>query len=81
MLQKKDTDSFLGFSLRYFQVFLHKIGLSINLFAKNELFNHAGAAAFFFMVSIPPVFLLLIIAFDHFLVSYSQASEVLFGVR
>lgn len=65
--------------MRHFQVFLQKIGLSVNLFVKNELFNHAGAAAFFFIVSIPPVFLLLIIAFDRFLVSYTEASEILFG--
>jgi membrane protein len=59
-------------------VFLQKISLSVNLFVKNELFNHAGAAAFFFIVSIPPVFLLLIIAFDRFMVSYPEASEILF---
>lgn len=75
-----DADRFPTVVLKYFQVFLQKLGLSVNLFVQNELFNHAGAAAFFFMVSIPPVFLLLIIAFDHFLVSYSQASDVLFGI-
>lgn len=61
MFQNKDNDRFAYSFLRYFQVLPQKIGLSINLFAKNELFNHAGAAAFFFIVSIPPVFLLLLI--------------------
>lgn len=78
-MTQKNSSSFADFGLRYPQIFLQKIGLSINLFAKNELFNHAGAAAFFFIVSIPPVFLLLIIALDRFLVSYSEASRILFG--
>jgi membrane protein len=79
MPQNNNINNFSVSSLRHFQVFLQKIGLSVNLFVKNELFNHAGAAAFFFIVSIPPVFLLLIIAFDRFLVSYSEASEILFA--
>jgi len=43
----KDNDSFLNLIWRHFQVFLQKIDLSVDLFIKNELFNHAGAAAFF----------------------------------
>ena len=74
----KDPDSFSNFSWRHFQVFLQKISLSITLFVKNELFNHAGAAAFFFLLSIPPVFLLLLIAFDRYLVSYAGASAIFF---
>ena len=79
MPPNRKRNSFLDFSLKYFYVLLQKIGLSVNLFVKNELFNHAGAAAFFFIVSIPPVFLLLAIALNIFLVSYSEASQILFG--
>lgn len=74
----KDPDSFFNFFWRHLQIFLQKISLSITLFIKNELFNHAGAAAFFFLLSIPPVFLLLLIAFDRYLVSYAGASAILF---
>ena len=79
MPPNRKRNSFLDFSLKYFYVLLQKIGLSVNLFVKNELFNHAGAAAFFFIVSIPPVFLLLAIALNLFLVSYSEASQIFFG--
>lgn len=74
----KDNDSFFNLIWRHFQVFLQKINLSVDLFIKNELFNHAGAAAFFFLLSIPPLFLLLIIAFDRYLSSYSEASAFFF---
>ncbi len=74
----KDSDNLPNFILRHFQVFLQKISLSLHLFLRNELFNHAGAAAFFFILSIPPVFLLLLIAFDRYLVSYADASVIFF---
>ncbi len=78
MPQGKDNAHYTRSVLRCCQVFLQKTCLSISLFAKNELFNHAGAAAFFFIVSIPPVILLLVIALDHLLVSYTQVSAILF---
>lgn len=74
----EDSDNQPSFILRHFQVFLQKISLSLHLFFRNELFNHAGAAAFFFILSIPPVFLLLLIAFDRYLVSYADASVIFF---
>jgi len=74
----KDNDSFFNLIWRHFQVFLQKINLTVDLFIKNELFNHAGAAAFFFLLSIPPFFLLLLIAFDRYLSSYTEASAVFF---
>ncbi len=77
-MPSKDSDNLFNFILKYFQVFLQKISLSLHLFFRNELFNHAGAAAFFFILSIPPVFLLLLIAFDLYLVSYADASVIFF---
>ncbi len=74
----KDSDNLFNFILRHFQVFLQKISLSLHLFFRNELFNHAGAAAFFFILSIPPVFLLLLIAFNRYLVSYADVSVIFF---
>ncbi|MFC1825958.1 YhjD/YihY/BrkB family envelope integrity protein [Thermodesulfobacteriota bacterium] len=74
----KENDSYFKLIWRHFQVFLQKINLSVDLFVKNELFNHAGAAAFFFLLSLPPLFLLLIIAFDRYLSSYPEASAVFF---
>ena len=77
-MPSKDSDNLFSFTLRHFQVFLQKISLSLHFFYRNELFNHAGAAAFFFILSIPPVFLLLLIAFDRYLVSYADASVMFF---
>ena len=77
-MPSKDSDNLFNFILRHFQVFLQKISLSLHLFFRNELFNHAGAAAFFFILSIPPVFLLLLIAFDRYLVAYADASAIFF---
>ncbi len=74
MMRKKDTFRFFVFASKYLQVFLQKINLSIHFFLKNELFNHAGAAAFFFLLSVTPVFLLMLIAFDHYLISYPDVS-------
>ena len=62
-----------------FQIFLQKIILSINLFLKNELLNHAGAAAFFFLLSVTPIFLLLLLSLDHYLTSYPYISDNLFS--
>jgi membrane protein len=74
----KDNESFFDLIWRHSQVFLQKISLSVDLFIKNELFNHAGAAAFFFLLSIPPFFLLLLIAFDRYMSSYAEASAIFF---
>lgn len=76
----KDNDNFFDLIWRHFQVFLQKINLSVDLFIKNELFNHSGAAAFFFLLSIPPLFLLLLIAFDRYLSSYAGASAIFFEI-
>jgi membrane protein len=74
----KDNENFFDLTWRHSQVFLQKISLSVDLFIKNELFNHAGATAFFFLLSIPPIFLLLLIAFDRYMTSYAGASAIFF---
>ena len=78
MPARKSTDRFFKLIETHVQVFLQKIGLSINLFLKNELLNHAGAAAFYFLLSVTPVFLLLLIGFDRYLTSYPEFSMSFF---
>ncbi len=79
MMRRKDTYRFTVTTSEYLQVFLQKINLSIQFFLKNELFNHAGAAAFFFLLSVTPVFLLILIAFDSYLISYPDVSDNFFA--
>ncbi len=78
MPARNKTDRFFNVIETHVQVFLQKISLSINLFLKNELFNHAGAAAFYFLLSVTPVFLLLLIGFDRYLTSYPEFSMTFF---
>lgn len=78
MPAKKSTDGFFKLIETPVQIFLQKISLSINLFLKNELLNHAGAAAFYFLLSVTPVFLLLLIGFDRYLTSYPEFSITFF---
>ena len=69
----------LSFIWKHFQVFLQKIILSIHFFLRNELINHAGASAFFFLLSTTPVFLLILISFDRYLTSYPDVSNYFFA--
>jgi len=77
-MRKKNNNNVPKIIRKYFQIFLQKIILSINLFLKNELLNHAGAAAFFFLLSVTPIFLLLLLSFDHYLTSYPYVSDNFF---
>lgn len=79
MMREKDIDGFFKFIWKHFQVFLQKTILSVNFFLKNELLNHAGAAAFFFLLSVTPVFLLLLISFDRYLISFPDVSVNFFA--
>lgn len=78
LMRKKNNNNVPKIIRKYFQIFLQKIILSINLFLKNELLNHAGAAAFFFLLSVTPIFLLLLLSFDHYLTSYPYVSDNFF---
>jgi membrane protein len=79
MPARKNTSRFFKSTATHVQLFLQKISLSINLFLKHELLNHAGAAAFYFLLSVTPVFLLLVIAFDRYLASYPEFSTTFFA--
>ena len=79
MTRKKDIGGFFNFIWKHFQVFLQKTILSVNFFLKNELLNHAGAAAFFFLLSVTPVFLLILISFDRYLISFPDVSVSFFA--
>ena len=62
-----------------FQIILQKLSLAWDLFRKHEMLNHAGAAAFFFLLSMTPFVLLLIVAFDRYLIAFPDASTNLFA--
>ncbi len=64
---------------KHLQVQLQKFILTLDLFFKNELLNHSAAAAFFFILSVTPVFFLLLFSFDRYLASFPEASEVFFS--
>jgi len=78
MMLKQFRERVLNLTWKHLQVFLQKILLSTNLFLKNELINHAGACAFFFFLSITPLFLLILISFDRYLASYPDVSAHFF---
>ncbi len=78
-MRKKETGNFFRLIWTHFQVFLQKINLSLSFFFKNELLNHAGAAAFFFLLSVTPVFLLMLIGFERYLTSYPDVSVSFFA--
>jgi len=40
--------------------------LGIDIFFDRDLFNHAGAMSFFFLLSLPPLFLLFVLGIDKF---------------
>jgi membrane protein len=60
------------------QIIFQKLSLAWDLFHKHEMLNHAGAAAFFFMLSMTPFFLLLVFAFDRYLMAVPEVSANLF---
>jgi membrane protein len=78
-MRKREGGWFFIIIRNHLQVILQKISLSINFFFKNELLNHAGAAAFFFLLSVTPVFLLMLISFERYLTSYPDISVSFFA--
>lgn len=58
--------------------FLQRIIISFDLFNKNELLNHAGASAFFFLLSVAPVLFLLVMIFERLVQVYPGFSEGFF---
>lgn len=78
-MERYQKERAVNFAWKHFQLFLQKMVLSSRLFIKNELINHAGASAFFFLLSIPPVLVLLLIGFDRYMASYPDVSEHYFS--
>lgn len=64
---------------RQVQFFFQKFALTASLFLKNELLYHAAATAFFFLLSITPIFLLLLLTFNTYLASYPNISSEFFA--
>ncbi len=58
--------------------FVHKVYIAYSLYAKNELQNHAGAVAYFFLLSMIPVVVIFVLIFDSYLEAYPVFSEQFF---
>jgi len=65
---------------KYVLDFYQKLNITYSFFTKNELRNHAAAGAFYLLVSLVPLFLLLMFIFETFLKSYPSFSKDLFIV-
>jgi len=65
---------------KYLFDFLQKLSLTFSFFMRNELRNHAAAGAYYMLLSIVPLVLVLFFIFDTFLKSYPQFSHDLFVV-
>ncbi|OQY26668.1 MAG: hypothetical protein B6244_12950 [Candidatus Cloacimonetes bacterium 4572_55] len=63
---------------KFFEKLTHKIYISYSLYLQNELQNHAGATAYFFLLSIIPILILFVYIFDSYLNAYPQVSEKFF---
>ncbi len=66
--------------LNSFLSFLRRVVLASQLYGKNELQNHANAAAYSFLLSVMPVLLLIILILDRAVGRYPSLSENLFAV-
>ncbi len=63
---------------RHLERFTHKFYITFSLFFKLELQNHAGAVAYFFLLSITPLLLIFVHIFDSYLDAYPDFSEQFF---
>jgi membrane protein len=63
---------------RYTLSFFQRLTLSYSYFIRNELRNHAAAAAYYMLLSLIPLVLFLFFIFDTFLSKYPNFSEELF---
>lgn len=60
------------------QFSLQKMSLTADLFLKNELIYHAAATAFFFLLSITPLFLLILLTFNKYIGALPNLADSLF---
>jgi membrane protein len=59
-------------------LFFHRLYLAISRYSSNELSNHSGAVAYYFLLSIVPIILLILSIFDSLLSSYPGLSQEFF---
>ena len=79
MVLKKSTAVFSN-PEKYVLDFYQKLSITLSFFNRNELRNHAAAGAYYLLLSLIPLVLLLFYLFDTFLKSYPVFSENLFVV-
>jgi membrane protein len=65
---------------KYILDFYQKINITLTFFNRNELRNHAAACAYYMLLSMIPMVLVLFYIFDTFLEKYPQFSNDLFVV-
>jgi len=70
----------LSTPIKYLLDFYQKLSITYSFFIQNELRNHAAAGAYYMLLSIIPLVLLLIFIFDTFLNNYPGFSNDLFIV-
>lgn len=58
--------------------FFQHLFLVVDIFIDRDLFNHAAAMAFFFLVSLPPLFLFIVLGLDR-LVSSPETLQLFMG--
>ncbi|WP_022850971.1 YhjD/YihY/BrkB family envelope integrity protein [Limisalsivibrio acetivorans] len=64
--------------MRILETFSQKLYIAFNRYYENELTNHAGAVAYYFLLSIIPIILVMLTIFDTVLKSYPGFSRVFF---
>ncbi|WP_164885253.1 YhjD/YihY/BrkB family envelope integrity protein [Geovibrio thiophilus] len=60
--------------------FIQKFYIACSRYMENELTNHAGAVAYYFLLSIIPIILLMLTIFESFLDSHAAFSEDFFRI-
>jgi membrane protein len=60
--------------------FIQKFYIAFTRYYENELTNHAGAVAYYFLLSIIPIILLMLTIFDSILASHEGFSSVFFSL-
>jgi len=79
MAHLSSDKSVLEWIWKEIQFFFQKFMLTSSLFLKNELVYHAAATAFFFLLSIAPIFLILLLTFNKYLASFPNISDEFFA--
>jgi len=60
--------------------FIQRFYIALSRYTENELTNHAGAVAYYFLLSIIPIILLMLTIFESFLNSHAAFSDDFFRV-